>query len=215
MSIVLIQNEPPNSTLFQAQNNANVYLRKGTEKKIEIIKAAIECIHNLGVEGTTFQSIADQLNTRKANINYHFNDKQDIFKEAILFILSQYIEHLSMNAPESSASTKKKIFHYIDMAFDWGKNYKSQVSVMLLFYYYAHIKDDYAQLQKQIRENGVERLNSLLHSKYSSELNLENAKMIQIFLTGAMIEVFTNPNSNSPQIIDRLKQSILSCLNLK
>lgn len=86
---------------------------------------------------------------------------------------------------------------------------------MLLFYYYAHIKDDYAQLQKQIRENGVERLNSLLHSKYSSELNLENAKMIQIFLTGAMIEVFTNPNSNSPQIIDRLKQSILSCLNLK
>lgn len=173
--------------------------RKGDIKKVEIIKAAIECLGTIGLENTTFEAIAKRIGTRRAHVAYHFSEKQSIFYAAVKYILATF-QQLTIHYIQHETDGRQMLIRYIDAAFDWAKNYPDQLSVMLLLYYYCTIKPEYRKLHDKIRTNGVERISYILTNKCVPPVASDTAKTIskhiQNLISGGMMDVVTT-NSRS------------------
>ena len=135
--------------------------RKGDLKKIEILKATIECLGTLGVEKTTYEAIASKIDTRRAHVAYHFKDKHDLFKAAIKYIVANY-QQISISNLSEAKSGKDMLYRYVDAVFTWASKYPNEVSVMLLLYYFCTFDNSYKELNDQIRAGGVERIHYIL-----------------------------------------------------
>lgn len=151
--------------------------RKGDLKKIEIIKATINCLAYHGVENTTYEAIATSIGTRKAHIAYHFSDKNLLFLACIKYILATY-QKLSVEKLKDSQSGMDMLKHFVEGPFLWAKKHPEQLTVMLLLYYYAHMNEDYRELHTQVREGGYNRVNYILTQKLKFKSNAEKTKFI-------------------------------------
>lgn len=72
--------------------NDNIYLRdpEGTELGKQIVKNAIELIHELGFEHFTFKKLAHEMNTTEASIYRYFTNKHRL----LLYILNWYWSYM-------------------------------------------------------------------------------------------------------------------------
>lgn len=170
-------------------------LRKGDRKKKEIIEAAIDCLASEGIENTTFEAIAQRIDTRRAHVAYHYKDKNMIFEAAVNYILATYAHTLQSYLELAEEKNKDPLEYYIRGAFDWAKSNPSHVSVFLLFYYLSTFQRHYLELNSRIRRDGKERILYLLTVKMDLEMNKTELKnlsnIIQSILSAKMVELFT------------------------
>lgn len=195
-----VRKYPMDTTGFQ--NFFDQRPSKGDMKKLEIIKAAIECIATIGFEKTTYQAIAEKLETRRAHIAYHFNDKADIFKACILYINSNYKRILTEHL-EGAKDGPESIKRYAESPFLWAETNPSELSVMLLFYYLCTIDEEYRNLNDELRTRGVERILLVLSQECQIDLpplELElKAKQIQNLISGSIMDAVTTRNKSLEQ----------------
>ena len=158
--------------------------RKGDFKKIEIIMATIDCLASEGLEKTTYDAIAKRLGTRRAHVAYHFGDKNEIFTHCIKYIVANY-QQSSLEHIKTAKTKREMLFNYIDGPFNWAKDNPQEITVMLLFYYFCCIKNEFLELHQQIRKGGVERIQFILSGvlseylqNYSGENKIEQEKLL-------------------------------------
>lgn len=168
--------------------------RKGDLKKMEIIQAAIEVLAEQGLEHTTYESLALKINSRRAHVAYHFNDKKMIFLAAVKYILGEFQQNV-LDSLESAYEQKKSpddvLRAYIDGVFDWAERNPAQLSVMLLLYYQCTLDSDYIDIHDKIRKAGSERL-ALLFEKVKNHKTPELCgKWLQNQLSGSMMDSVT------------------------
>lgn len=187
--------------------------RKGDLKKIEIIKAAIECLGTLGVEKTTFEAIATKIGTRRAHVAYHFKDKNDIFKSAIRYIVANY-QNLSIQHLSNSQSDRDMLFKYVEAVFMWASKNPHEVAVMLMLYYFCTFDPSYKELNNQIRSGGIERINYLLTNKVDKTMDSRHAiilsKSIQNLTSAAIIDAFSTVGKS----LDEAREDVFNTLEL-
>ncbi len=187
--------------------------RKGDIKKMEIIKAAIECLATDGLEKTSYEAIAKRIGTRRAHVAYYFSDKHDIFKSAIKYILATY-QQISITHLQEAEDGTDMLFKYVAAVFDWAKKHPSQVSVMLLLYYLCTIKEDYRVLNDQIRSNGHERIFYILAMKLEKTMSKNKARVlsknIQNMISAAIIDSVTTDGKT----LDQAKNDILEIVQM-
>lgn len=77
---------------FRFKVNANIYLRdpEGTELGKQIVKHAIDLIHEVGFEHFTFKKLALAMNTTEASIYRYFTNKHRL----LLYILNWYWSYM-------------------------------------------------------------------------------------------------------------------------
>jgi AcrR family transcriptional regulator len=138
--------------------------RKGDLKKIEIIKATIHCLAHLGIENTTFEAIATEIDTRRAHIAYHFKDKNLLFLACIKYILATY-QQVSIENIKESSNGENILEHFVKAPFIWAKKYPDQLTVMFLLYYYCRINKTYLKLHTQVRNGGHSRIHYIITKK--------------------------------------------------
>lgn len=176
--------------------------RKGDLKKIEIIRAAIEVLAEQGLENTTYESLALKINSRRAHVAYHFNDKKTIFLAAVKYILGEFQQNVldSLELAYQQKKTPVQVLRaYIDGVFDWAIKNPSQLSVMLLLYYQCTLDDDYIQLHDKVRKGGNERL-ALLFKQIKGQKSPEMCgKWLQNQLSGAMMDSVTTHSTTLEQ----------------
>ena len=63
--------------------------RKGEVMKERIVRSAIRCIAEKGIEETSFEAIGKPLGIGRSHVAYHFKDKGDIIRTAIQFVIAQ------------------------------------------------------------------------------------------------------------------------------
>lgn len=190
--------------------------RKGDLKKLEIIEAAISCLHEEGLENTTFEAIAVRIGTRRAHVAYHFSDKSLIFMNAVKYILGTY-QGVIIDRMRGINDGQKMLTAYIESAFDWALDHPEQVSVMLLLYYLCQLDQDFIELHDRVRAGGVERLNYIIGEKClpglkANEVNLI-AKTIQDMISGAMIDSKTTSSTNLKKAKSRVLKSAKLLVN--
>lgn len=175
---------------------------KGDLKKLDIIKATIECLSTIGIEKTTYEAIAQKVGTRRAHIAYHFNDKKLIFIAVIKFIMITYQENLLTQMKETT-SGKKMILQYIEGFFQWARNYPEHVTVMLLLYYHCQLDEDFLDLHHELRNKGYQRLNYILEHQFKVQGPKSRAgfyaKQIQNLLSGTLMDCKTSKNRSLDQ----------------
>ena len=184
----------PNSLDSTIYNLFEFRPRKGDLKKLEIVKAAIECLAVEGPENMTYEAIAKRLNTRRAHIAYHFSDKSDIYLTAVKYILAT-AQQITIDSITKAETGKEMLENYIDSYFSWAEQNPQQLTVMLLFYYLCPLKDEYRELHSQIRKAGFERLVYILTTRLEKRLPPTVAAIIasdiQSLITGSMIDAYT------------------------
>ena len=57
--------------------------------KERIVRSAIRCIAEKGIEETSFEAIGKPLGIGRSHVAYHFKDKGDIIRTAIQFVIAQ------------------------------------------------------------------------------------------------------------------------------
>jgi TetR/AcrR family transcriptional repressor of bet genes len=153
--------------------------RKGDLKKVEIIKASIECLATVGIEKTSYESIAKLIGTRRAHVAYHFSDKHDIYKSAIKFILATYQQKL-IEKLEQASDGISMLEKYVEAGFAWAKENPKQVSVLLLLGYFCSIDEEYLELNHMVKTKGRERLYFILMDQVKKEMTSEKARSLSI-----------------------------------
>ncbi|MCO4794025.1 MAG: TetR/AcrR family transcriptional regulator [Bacteriovoracaceae bacterium] len=186
-------------------------LKKGDQKRLEIIHAAIECLATIGFEMTTYESIAKLIGTRRAHVNYYFKDKSEIILSCIHYIVANY-QQTSIKHIDQARLGEEMLFHYIEAPFIWAKENPEELSVMLLFYYLCNIRGEYKELHDQIRDGGVTRISYILKNglnlKESDEnINLQ-AKTIQNLISGSMMDAATTNLKSMRQAEEDIKKFV-------
>jgi AcrR family transcriptional regulator len=160
--------------------------RKGDLKKIEIIKATIQCLATIGIEKTTFEAIANVIGTRRAHIAYHFSDKNLLFLACIKYILATY-QQLAFEKIKETSTGENLLEHFVKGPFLWAKKYPDQLTVMFLLYYHCRMNDEYRELHTQVRNGGHSRVNFIL----SKKLLLKGRAEKMNFLSWAILNTMT------------------------
>jgi len=96
--------------------NEKIYLRdpEGTELGKQIVKNAIDLIHQLGFEHFTFKKLAKEMNTTEATIYRYFENKHRL----LLYILNwywSYLEYLVVFQLQPLANTTDKLTRLIEL----------------------------------------------------------------------------------------------------
>jgi AcrR family transcriptional regulator len=120
--------------------NESIYLRdpEGTELGKQIIKHAIELIHELGFEHFTFKKLALEMNTTEASIYRYFTNKHRL----LLYILNwywSYMEYLVVVQLEPIQDLRAKLERVVELfthelperlgQSDYNKNHLHQIVI--------------------------------------------------------------------------------------
>ncbi len=165
---------------------------KGDLKRLEIIKAAIESLATVGFDKTTYESIAKIVGTRRAHINYYFQDKNDIFMSCIKYIIVNY-QQVSLKHIEEAKDGKDMVLRFVEGPYIWAQENPKELIVMYLFYYLCSFNEEYKDLHGKIRIGGAKRLAYILEEKLDvpKEISFELSKTIQNSISGYMLDATT------------------------
>jgi AcrR family transcriptional regulator len=187
--------------------------RKGDIKKMEIIKATIECLATDGLEKTTYEAIAKRIGTRRAHVAYYFSEKHDIFKSSIRFILATY-QQISITHLQQAEDGTDMLYKYISAVFDWAKKHPHQLSVMLLLYYLCTVKEEYRTLNTEIRTNGEERLFYILAMKLEKNMAKNKARILSKNIQNMISAAIIDSVSTSRKSLDQAQAEVLELVQI-
>jgi len=120
--------------------NEKIYLRdpEGTELGKQIVKNAIDLIHQLGFEHFTFKKLAKEMNTTEATIYRYFENKHRL----LLYILNwywSYLEYIVVFQLQPLANPKAKLEKLVELLThtlpdnagqnEYNKNYLHQIVI--------------------------------------------------------------------------------------
>lgn len=170
-------------------------LSKGDLRKKEIILATIDCINKIGIEKTTLEAIGKQIGIGKANVAYHFENKDVIILAAIDYISNEARESI-MNSLNKCSDKPQIISYYIKAHRDWIKKNRNHAVVFTLFYYYCTYNPSYKSMNMSVRAHGHERIVQMIkvipkfRDKDVSELG-SHATLLQQMLLAALMDCIT------------------------
>lgn len=184
-----IRQEKIDSTLNQL---FEFRLSKGDQKRIQIVKATIDCLAELGIEKTSFEAIAKRVGTRKSHITYYYKTKDEIYYDIYKFIAGTYQEY-SITYLEESKTSKDKLSRFLDAYYHWARENEKQLNAMFLLYYFCFHKPQFRAINQKIREGGVERISFILKDQFSltPKKALMLAKGIQAIMSHSAVDSYT------------------------
>lgn len=187
--------------------------RKGDLKKIEIIKASIDCLATIGVEKTTYDAIAKKIDTRRAHVAYHFADKNDIFRSAIKYILATY-QQISIDHIAQAKTGEEMLVKYVDAAFHWAEIHPKQVSVILLLYYLCSIDSNYLELNDMVKRKGRERVYFILTDQMNKKYTEPQAKSLSLIIQNLTASTIQDCYTMKDLSLKDAKQDVLQAIEL-
>ena len=131
------------------------------DKKLQIVEATIRILAVDGIEKVTFESVGLLIGTTKANIRYHFKNKDDLILMAVrMMVLTA--QHVTKDFIEKATSDAERLRAVIEGAFQHLREHPDHIRVFMMYFYYASFQSDYRRLFIASRSTGKERLAQIL-----------------------------------------------------
>lgn len=165
---------------------------KGQIQKAKIIDSATKLLARHGLEGTSFQTIADTCGLSQSAVLYHYPSKPDLIEGVMTEILvtnRSYIES-ALKLEDDGLSRIRKYFR---QSLKWKTENRDQAQIVLLLYFYAGFEPRFQRFYSLIIENARTRLSGyLLAAKreklYSKKINVaEVSQLLHEAVIGGMI----------------------------
>ncbi len=172
---------------------------KNLSKKEKIIKSAIKCFNETGIEQTKIVDIAKYAEVNHSLVLYYFPNIKDLGKAVIESLIDELNQSTIKALEKSEQNSKALLKSYIDSTFLLVKKNKNKFTIWLHFYYKASHNQEYQDLNQKVRHQGKERIRSILLSlsekklipSLSPELLEESTDLILGLMTGNLIIAMT------------------------
>ncbi len=191
--------------------------RKGEVMKERIVRSAIKCIAEKGIEETSFEAIGKPLGIGRSHVAYHFKDKGDIIRTAIQFVIAQG-QALTVERIAAAGDARAQVRAIVEAFFDWADGDTDAMAVYVLFLYYCTIHEDYRATHDAIRHTGAKRLVTVLKqdpqiAKGKGDEDLfDLAKSLQYLGFGALVDVLTT-SGITPRALARARKQVLAAMD--
>ncbi len=184
--------------------------RKGDLRKAEIIKQVVECIGDIGIEETSFESVGKRLKIRRSHVAYYFKDRQDMLMLAVRYIYSVWQQYtvFKIDAISNQADLPLVQAHAL---IDLAKEYPSHVKVQMWLYYACVHNTELREFLVNAREMGRERMAAILEKQghKDRESNIRVAMFAQAFVMGTIFEVFSTYGSQYKSRLEILREPLV------
>lgn len=136
-------------------------LRKGNRTKFRIIQVAVEQIASFGVENITFESVGKPLGMERAQIRYHFHEKEELVDRAIEFVIATGQRFVILRL-EKARGWRAQLLAVFEAFFDWVEELPSHGAVLLYLFYSASREPRRKSLHNRLADVAFARIESLL-----------------------------------------------------
>jgi AcrR family transcriptional regulator len=116
-----------------------------TDRKTQIIKAAVKRFSKHGLGKTTLDEIARDLRIGKATIYHYFDSKEALFYRSIEWEIEQYIEEAKSIFDNEAVPLRERFYSYFTIKETVDQKYKLLYELFLLL-----MKDDSFDKEKEI-----------------------------------------------------------------
>ncbi len=162
---------------------------KGAKQRAIIVDAIIESLATTGLDGTTFESIAQRCGLKRPHIVYYFPNRDAMILGAMLHVAAcAQQETISLLVQE--VTPEGQMGAIVDGAFSWAQKFPRQVSVLLLFYHGTSYNQSFMKLNQEIRNLGRQRIGGVLlqrHPKLSQQVIDQVAFELQFRIIGSIL----------------------------
>lgn len=136
-------------------------LKKGELRKLEIIRATVKCLHELGLEATNYETIGQACRMKRPHVAYHFPEKASMVEAAIRYVYSAGQEIVVERMKLAGDDLLKA---YVRGTFEWVTDEPAYGSVVALLGYLSTRDEKFRELSRAFRRIGSERMQAMLNT---------------------------------------------------
>lgn len=191
---------------------------RGDKTRLKVIEASMACLSKFGIEGTTFQSIADEARISQPLVVYHFKNKGAIFTTVMNHILDTALVE-TQEALSLRTSAAEQLLTYFDVSLQFVRANSAIMHVYILFYYQSSFREEFRRMNDILKMEATERVLGIIAlGMGSGEFKVDDpvtaAKMIHVYLTGLILNLATEKNDpkRDQLLLRRLKHDGLLAL---
>lgn len=198
------------SQIFESEQLSKAQLRQ-----IEIVRTAIQCFSEHGIEKANFQMMATQLGVTRPLIQHYFSSKMDVFLMAVRLIRLEF-QQFAVAALSQKKAPEEQFEAYVRSTFQWIRDFPDHAKTWSLFLVLCISHSELKALNQEFTRVGHERIEAMIQNILgeSSSASPEEIKgcghMVQSLITGALLSYL----SDSHACLDALeKQCVSTCLH--
>ena len=173
-------------------------------RRRQLIDATISSIARHGIGGTTMQSVTEFAGLSLGIVNFHFQSKQNLFEETLVFLAKEHHDHWLQAYRDAGLSACAKLTAIVEAHFDARICTPKKLAVWYAFYgevgrrkIYRQLIDDIdaerftlsTRLCEQITEEGG----------YAGMTPQRVANLLEALYDGLWLDMLTYPESCSRQ----------------
>ncbi|MBK7844381.1 MAG: TetR/AcrR family transcriptional regulator [Bdellovibrionales bacterium] len=177
-------------------------ITKGEVRKIEIIRAAVECLVEGGYEHFNYNTIGLKAGLARSHIAHYFPDKREILYLVVHGIYRD-LQQLVIEKITEASTPEAQIKGVIDATIEGIARERGWALVILLFTHVCAQDENYRKLYTEIRKVGAKRIERILQgmagfSEMTPRLRYNVARGVQSIILGGVAENLTTDWLSGP-----------------
>lgn len=166
---------------------------KKQRRMLQMIEAAITSYATLGVDGTTYESVATLCGVTPPLVHNYFKSKKKLLEMAARYIRLN-MQKMAIAAIAVETEPDRQLDAYVRSVFEWLERYPSHALVWYLFLYQCGFEKGFRKTNGEFVAQGRARLTALLaagaeRGQFHPQDFVQAATAIQVHLTGALVTV--------------------------
>jgi len=163
---------------------------RSERRVIQILEAAIRNYVKIGIENTTYDSIARTCKVSRPLVQHYFKDHGELFEMVTKYVRSIF-QQVVVEEMRREKSPRRQLEAYLGAIFVWKRKYPLHVKVWNLVYYYAAINKGVRKIHTALVNMGQARVVAVLElgvaqGEFPSGDLRKRAKQILTLLLGAI-----------------------------
>ncbi|MCE8007719.1 TetR family transcriptional regulator C-terminal domain-containing protein [Aestuariivita sp.] len=171
-------------------------------RRQQLITSTINSIAKYGIGGTTMSTVTDDAGLSLGIVNFHFESKQKLFEETLLFLAREHHEHWQTGYKDAGLGAADKLRAIVGAHFHPKICTRKKLAVWFAFYGEAGRRKVYRKLIEDIDAERFE-ISVQLCEKIAEEGGYHGipprqiANMLESLYDGLWLDILTYPGSYS------------------
>lgn len=139
---------------------------RGEQRRIQIAKATIESLATLGIQNTTFDSIAKLAKMQRSHIAYYAKTREELIEVAVRFAIASG-QDLTIELIKEAKTPLERVCASVRAFMMQAEKFPLHVKIWTLFWNLASLDPTYRLLHVELRQMGRERIEHNLEAHFA------------------------------------------------
>jgi TetR/AcrR family transcriptional regulator len=146
--------------------------RRDSKQRSRILEAAVSVFAERGLDGATIRLVGRKASVNSALMYYYFENKDDLFDEALRYVLMQFLEQAGSHRPSFSGG-RQRIEFLVDLVLDYYSWHPERMRLMVIAFS-MHPQQLGAALRDVLRTSPLVPIEILLEGMAAGHLRHAN-----------------------------------------